>query len=131
MPIYFYLPPNLALAAPPDLSAWAWHRDIFPTLRALVFDETPRFGGGRNLFAKNTDTYAISFIQDTAAPGILISDAGAFVDFTSPHYMTWRQDGLLEEGSGVAATSELKRLHDVARANIALALLRIRACFDK
>ncbi len=129
VPIYFSLPPSFAPATLPDLSAWAGHRDIFPTLRALALGEKPRFGGGRNLFVKAERPYAVSFIQDAVDPGVLISEAGAVVDFASPHYLTWRQDGLLEEN--VAATAELKQLDSLARAQLALAWWRIRMCVDK
>jgi hypothetical protein len=62
VPILFWLPENLrGLQQQADVNRWASHRDIFPTLSALVLGQAPALHEGRNLFAKGGADLALSF----------------------------------------------------------------------
>lgn len=60
VPILFWLPEN-TLKAPVDANRWVSHRDIFPTLNALVLGKASQPYDGRNLFTPEDIRPAISY----------------------------------------------------------------------
>lgn len=128
VPIFFQLPPAWK-PSQPKLNQWASHRDIFPTLKALVLGIPPDGLAGRNLYeAGNHPEQAVGFMTTKMGAGLAINDDGAVVGLSDPHYFVWNN------GQLVATTrpdEKLRNLAKRAQASVALADWRIRSSLLK
>lgn len=123
VPILFWLPEG-SLKTPADLKRWVSHRDIFPTLNALVLGRAPGLTEGRNLFAPAGRIPAQSFATlDTF--GLVLADSGA-VSIGADGVLTcyrWQDDTMLPES---VCSPENRRAGDIGRAQRALRDYEVR-----
>ena len=62
-----------AAAAKVDVTRWAGHRDIFPTIAGVVLGKAPEIHEGRNLFANEEMDLVLSYT------GLAVGSWGAAV----------------------------------------------------
>lgn len=120
VPVMFWVPESLkAAAAKVDVTRWAGHRDIFPTIAGVVLGKTPEIHEGRNLFAGETMDLIVSYT------GLAAGSWGA-ATFDGNGVMTcyrWENDRMVSED---ACTGLSKKMADAARAQWALADYKVR-----
>lgn len=122
VPIIFWLPESKK-NFPVDLKRWVSHRDIFPTLNALVFGDKPKAFEGRALFAKDSLEMAQSFAT-MGKYGFSIGKAGAVALNGADRVscFKWQGDELLP----APCEGDLKAMAQKARAQRALSEYEIR-----
>ncbi len=125
VPILFWVPMENFKGAKPDLKRWVSHRDIFPTLNALVLGMTPSPTDGRNLFAPEDSRGAQSFAT-MGNYGVVFGSSGAAaigVGGVLSCYR-WEADRMVPETPCSAANLKLGQ---IARAQRALRDADVRA----
>lgn len=102
-----------------DVTRWAGHRDIFPTIAGVVLGRTPEIHEGRNLFANESMDLIVSYT------GIAAGSWGAaeIRDNGSVTCYRWENDRMVPED---ACTGLSKKMADAARAQRALADYKVR-----
>lgn len=121
VPLIFWLPSD-AKPATADMTRWASHRDIFPTVKALALGKTPALWQGRNLFSGEPFDAAHTFFA-LGRDGFAIGRAGAAaVDGAQTRCFAWRNDRL----EAAACAAELAKLAQAARAQRAMADYAVR-----
>lgn len=120
VPILIWAPESLeADAGKVDVTRWAGHRDIFPTIAGVVLGRTPEIHEGRNLFANESMDLIVSYT------GIAAGSWGAaeIRDNGSVTCYRWENDRMVPED---ACTGLSKKMADAARAQRALADYKVR-----
>ena len=120
VPILIWAPESLeADARKVDVTRWAGHRDIFPTIAGVVLGRTPEIHEGRNLFANESMDLIVSYT------GIAAGSWGAaeIRDNGSVTCYRWENDRMVPED---ACTGLSKKMADAARAQRALADYKVR-----
>lgn len=134
VPLLFYIPeayrlPQKATKLTVDKPAtWVAHDDIFPTLWAhsLSEQEVP-LSSGQNLYAVTPETSrASSLVMADGDMGLVINQAGAVTNLSSPNYYEWADASKLRLQPLASPTPELLALLEHERACLALRDWRIR-----
>ncbi len=99
----------------PDLDRWASHRDLFPTLAALVLPRARVFRSGEDLLAPPIRTPRALYHYDT-----VLSAAGAVPDLDRSSGHCWGADGKLASTPGGACASALDVIRREERAYVGL-----------
>lgn len=120
VPILIWAPESLeAAAAKVDVTRWAGHRDIFPTIAGVVLGKAPEIHEGRNLFANEQMDLVLSYT------GLAVGSWGAAVidDRGGVICHRWENDRMVPED---ACTGVAKKMADAARAQRALGDYKVR-----
>lgn len=122
VPVIFWLPQELQTSA--DETRWVSHRDIFPTLKALVLGKTPSDYQGRNVFSEEDFDMAHTFFG-LGKDGFAVGKAGAVsVDGAQFRCFVWQNDRLVPAS---VCNKSLTVMGQAARAQRALTDYVVRA----
>ncbi len=125
VPVMFWLPENMKpLAAAAQTDRWVSHRDIFPTLSALVLGTAPALHEGRNLFGQEPFDLALSF-DGIGKKGFAVGSWGAAAldGGNSVSCYRWQKDHLVPEA---VCSGDRAVMAGAARAQRALADYEVR-----
>ena len=120
VPVLIWVPESLkAAAAKVDVTRWAGHRDIFPTINGVVLGKKPEIQEGRNLLADDPMDLSISFTGIAAGSwgAAMIEGNGVVACYR------WENDRMVREDE---CTGLAKKMADAARAQWALADYKVR-----
>ena len=121
VPVYFQVPKTWR-PSNPNTSKWIGHFDIFPTLKALVLNQSALRSEGCNVYA-TTRCDAISFSMTSGGKGLVINEHGAVTNFANPQFFEWQGDVFVPTQN---PSENLKNLWMRSKAKVGLADYEVR-----
>ncbi len=121
VPVYFQVPATWRPSTP-DTTKWVGHFDIFPTLKALVLNQSALDSEGCNVYSSNR-CEAITFSQIFGGKGAAINEHGAVANFANPQFFVWDDDQLKPTAE---PSSALQTLWMKAKAKVGMADYTVR-----
>ena len=116
VPVYFQVPATWRPSSP-DTKKWVGHFDIFPTLKALVLNQSALASEGCNVYS-SARCEAITFSQIFGGKGVAINEHGAVANFANPQYFVWEREQLRPTRD---PSSALQALYLKAKAKVGMA----------
>lgn len=125
VPVLFWLPDSaMDLREKADTKRFVGHRDIFPTLRGLVFGDRPELNEGRNLFADDKRELILSYINLGRSGFAVGADRLVILDGAEARCFRLSDNHFVPESS---CSRESQTLGNAARAQRALSEYKVRS----
>lgn len=122
VPVLFWLP-DQNLKASVDTDRWVSHRDILPSLLAMSTGKILGNEKGRNLFAKDTEEGAVSFIGWSGSGFVIGKPGMVTLNGKNLECYNWRDDKLVKAES---CSNEQETMGKEARAQRAISEYIVR-----